>query len=247
MAAMLIRERYKVIRVLEARTHYAFAEAVDLLDREQGLRLLNLYEGPLLRTYLADFDRMDACGSFVELFVTGQTLVSVFTPVGGEPIDQVFFQGDGHHWRTRMHYAGALFQQALELVDLPPAVSCAALCGENVRIDLTGERVCLRYQVLPMEGMDGRELAWLAADQIKKILRPQASSPVELLDFLEELERVAGSSVVELYRLWRSWYGPLYNAYEDLEGRSFFLRWWHLARSRAGRWLKRRKRRETGG
>lgn len=52
MEDLLVRERYKVIRVLEVRENYAFAEAVDILDRENRLCLLNVYEGPLLRDYL---------------------------------------------------------------------------------------------------------------------------------------------------------------------------------------------------
>ena len=33
--AMLVRERYKVVRVADSREDYAFAEAVDILDREK--------------------------------------------------------------------------------------------------------------------------------------------------------------------------------------------------------------------
>ena len=40
---MLVRERYKVVWVLDAREDYAFAEAVDILDREKGACLLNIY------------------------------------------------------------------------------------------------------------------------------------------------------------------------------------------------------------
>ena len=55
MEALLIQERYKVVRVLDARAGYAFVQAVDILDREQNAYLLNIYEGELLRAYLPGF------------------------------------------------------------------------------------------------------------------------------------------------------------------------------------------------
>ena len=42
MEALLVRERYKVVRVLRAEECYAFAEAVDILDREKGTCLLKI-------------------------------------------------------------------------------------------------------------------------------------------------------------------------------------------------------------
>ena len=61
MDTMLVRERYKVVQVLDVRENYAFVEAVDILDREKNSCLLNIYEGPLLRAYLPCFDQLGAC------------------------------------------------------------------------------------------------------------------------------------------------------------------------------------------
>ena len=36
MDTMLVRERYKVVQVLDVRENYAFVEAVDILDREKN-------------------------------------------------------------------------------------------------------------------------------------------------------------------------------------------------------------------
>ena len=106
MEAMLVRERYKIVRVLEARENYAFAEAVDILDREKHTCLLNIYEGPLLRAYLPCFDQMQGCPAFQGMFLDGESLVTVFVDCKGVPIDQVFYRGDRHGWRTRLDYAG---------------------------------------------------------------------------------------------------------------------------------------------
>ena len=78
MDTMLVRERYKVVQVLDVRENYAFVEAVDILDREKNSCLLNIYEGPLLRAYLPCFDRLDACPDFQGVFLEGESLAAVF-------------------------------------------------------------------------------------------------------------------------------------------------------------------------
>lgn len=108
MDALLVRERYKVVRVIDSREDYAFAEAVDILDRETGSCLLNLYEGPLLRRYLPCFDHLKGCAAFQAMFLEGESLVAVFRDCSGTPIDQVFYLGDDHSWRDRLYYAGQL-------------------------------------------------------------------------------------------------------------------------------------------
>ena len=64
MDTILVRERYKVVQVLTVQENYAFVEAVDILDREKTSYLLNIYEGPLLRTYLPCFDQLKTCSDF---------------------------------------------------------------------------------------------------------------------------------------------------------------------------------------
>ena len=243
MDAILIRERYKVVRVTDSRENYAFAEAVDILDRETGNGLLNLYEGPLLRQYLPCFDRLEVCPAFLGIFLEGESLVAVFRDCGGTPIDQIFFLGDSHDWQERLYYAGALFQQVLNLADLPCEVACALLLSENVRIDLNNRKVCLRFHAVPLEGMNPREVVLLAGDQIRKILRPRFSSPREELDFLDELERGSCTSVVQLYALWRSRSEAIWAAYEALAKKNFVRRWCSLLLGRVKRRIARRKER----
>ena len=243
MGAMLVRERYKVVWVLDAREDYAFAEAVDILDREKGACLLNIYEGPLLRAYLPCFDQMQNCAAFRGMFLDGESLVTVFDTCGGEPIDRVFYRGDHHDWRTRLDYAERLLHQALSMADLPPEVSCAAMLSENVRIDLKGDTLALRFQVVPLEGMNPRELVYLTCDQLRKILLPRFASPVEELALLDELDQGACRSVVQLYALWREREGALRAAYEALDKKNFFRRWCALLWGRCKRWAARRKRR----
>jgi len=217
---MLIRERYKVVRVLEAQEYYAFMEAVDIQDRENNTCLLNVYEGPLLRRYLDCFEQMSDCPGFQRIFLAGESLVAVFDECLGRTIDEVFYLGAEHNWKTRLVYTELLLHKALSLANLPPLVSCAAFLSENVFVDLPGDRVRLRYRVRPMEDMNRRELALLAGDQVKKILLGGFSAPEEELVFLNRLDDGSFESVVQLYSLWHAEREKLQTAYEEREERN---------------------------
>lgn len=96
MNTVLIRERYKVVRVLYSEPDYAFVEAVDIQERETPTRQINLYEGELLHRYgrlCAGIDPAD-CPAFQGMFLCGDTLAAVFEDCEGKTIDQVFYKGD---------------------------------------------------------------------------------------------------------------------------------------------------------
>ena len=243
MDAMLVRERYKVIRVSDSRENYAFAEAVDILDREMGGCLLNLYEGPLLRRYLPCFQQLEGCPAFRGMFLEGESLAAVFQDCGGVPIDQVFYKGDRHSWQDRLYYAGQLLQAVLNLADFPPEAACALLLSHNVRVDPANRKICLRFHIVPMEGMNAREAALLAGDQLRKILRPRFSSPREELELLDELDRGSCHNVVQLYSLWRARSGEIEEACQALEKKNFVRRWCSLLLGRVRRRIARRKER----
>lgn len=243
MDTMLVRERYKVVRVPDVREDYAFAEAVDILDREKSGCLLNLYEGPLLRAYLPCFDKLTSCPEYLGMFLEGETLVTVFRDCVGTPIDQVFYRGDKHDWKTRLEYAEQLFHRALSMADLPPEVSCAVFLSENLLVDERNRELRLRYHVVPLEGMNARELVYLTSDQAHKILLSRFASPREELEFLDELDRGTCRSVVQLYGLWRERGPVIQAAYENLEKKNFFWRWCTLLWGRIRRLAARRKRR----
>ena len=243
MDTLLIRERYIVVQVLETRENYAFAEAVDILDREKNSYLLNIYEGPLLRIYLPCFDQLRTCPDFQGVFLEGESLVAVFRYRTGTPIDQVFYRGDKHDWSSRLEYAQQLLHQVLNMADLPHQVSCAALLSENVLINENSQALSLRFQVAPMEEMNGRELVYLACDQLYKILLPRFSTPLAQLELLDQLDEGTCTTAVQLYSLWREREPELRAAYEALEKKNFFRRWCSLAWGRVKRRFAKRKRR----
>ena len=85
MNTVLIRERYKVVRVLYSEPDYAFVEAVDIQERETPTRQINLYEGELLHRYgrlCAGIDPAD-CPAFQGMFLCGDTLAAGTRGTGG--------------------------------------------------------------------------------------------------------------------------------------------------------------------
>ncbi len=205
MQSLLIRERYKVVRVLTVQSDYALLEAVDISDRETPSCLLNLYEGELLHRYarICSAIRKEECPAFRGMFLERGTLVTVFDCSSGESIDRLFYRGDGWKWEERLEFAELLLHRVLSLANLPPELSCAALVSENVLFDLNNRRVSLRWMMLPMDGMNQRETALLAADQVRKILPRKISAGREEQRFLDELEEGAFPGVVALYGRWR--------------------------------------------
>ena len=222
MERNLVRERYKLLRVLHTEPHYACAEAVDILDREMHTCLLNLYDGPLLRAYLPSFQKLTGQPDFQGIFLEGESLAAVFASPEGTEIDRVFFRGDRHTWQERMEYAGFLMEQVLRLNDADPSISCPALLSENVLIRTEEHRVCLRFQIVPMRDMDAHETVFLAGDQMKKILRVRWDSPVEELAFLESMD--ACNTPVQLYGLWTRQRERIRSAYEALDKKNRFWR-----------------------
>ncbi len=229
MDVLMVRERYKVVRVVDIRTDYACAQAVDIMDREVRSCLLNIYEGSLLKEYLPCFDRLQGCPDFRDMFLEGDSLIAVFEDREGTGIDQVFYLGDKHPWRDRLEYADQLLHQALNMADLPPSVSCAAMLSENILVDENSRRLTLRFRVFPLEGMEPRELVCLACDQLRKLLRHRFESPREEMELLAELERRPLPGVVQLYALWRERRDAIQRAYEAMEEKTFISRFfWRL-------------------
>lgn len=243
MNTVLIRERYKVVRVLWSEPDYAFVEAVDIQERETPSRLINLYEGELLHRYgriCAAIDPAE-CPAYRGMFLTKGTLAVIFDACSGVPIDQVFFKEDEWSPEERLDYAEMVLHQALLLANLPPAVSCAAMLSENLLIDLGENRIQLRYMIRPLPEMNGRELALLTGDQVKKILPRTFLSLGAQLDFLDQLDAGLFRSVVPLYACWRETEPAMREEQEAFQNQNWISRGITLLKLRLGRCRKRRR------
>ena len=205
MESMLIRERYKVVRVLWTQPDYALVEAVDIQERETPTCLINLYEGGLMHRYgrLCGRIRQEDCPALREAFLENGTLAVVFDDARGESIDAAFYRGDRWKWQDRLEFAGLVMYQALLLANLPPEISCAVLLSDNLLVDTAERKVRLRYMLRPMGEMTAREPALLACDQLRKILPWQFSAGKAEQAFRRRLERGDFPSIVPMYSAWR--------------------------------------------
>ena len=243
--SMLIRQRYKVVHVLEAWQDYALLEAVDIAERETPNCLLNLYGGALLHRYGTVFSSVKPkdCPGFRGAFMESGTLVAVFDDCRGKDIDASFFRGDGWKWQGRMIYAELVLHQALVMANLPPEISCPVMLTENLLVDVPDARVRLRFAVRPMEGMNARELALLTGDQVRKILPDSLMATDAETEFQRCIDQGECRSVVALYAAWRRAQPLIVKEREEYEGKSLFPRLWTLVR----RFFKRRKKNRRGG
>ena len=226
METLLIRERYKVVRVIVRKPDYALLEAVDISDRETPSRLLNLYEGELLHRYARIYASIhkEECPGFRGVFLEHGTLVAIFSQGTGEPIDRLFFRGDAWSLEDRLLYTEKLLHRALSLANLPTEFSCAALLSDNVLIDPKEHRVSFRWMLTPMDGTNQRETALLAADQVRKILVGSLRSGDEEYRFLTELRTGSFRNVVALYSRWREAEHAIREERETFESKNFIKR-----------------------
>ncbi len=242
MDSLLIRERYKVVRVIAAQPDYALLEAVDISDRETPSCLLNLYEGELLHRYarICAGIRKEDCPAFRGMFLEKGTLVAAFDRSSGEPIDRLFYRGDEWKWEDRLEYAELMLHRALTFANLPPEVSCAALLSDNLLIDLKNKRVNIRWMLQPMEEMNAREAALIAADQVRKILPPSLRAGKEEQKWMDQLEAGTLRNVVALYGAWRESADAIREEREAFERKGFVRRGLIML----GRAIRRSKKRE---
>ena len=226
MRSLLIRERFKVVRAISVQPGYALLEAVDISERETPSCLINLFEGELLHRYarICTHIKKEDCPAFRGMFLEQGTLVAAFDSSSGEPIDRFFCRGDAWSWRDRLAYAGLLMHRVLSLANLPPEVSCAALMSDNLLVDPANQSVNIRWMLSPMEEMNAREVALMAADQMKKILpRTLKAGPAER-QFLDQLDAGMFRSVVALFGCWRDAEQAIRAEREAFEHRNFISR-----------------------
>lgn len=237
MDGILIRERYKVARVLWRTDNYAAVEAVDIRERETPALLLNLYGGELLHRYGGIFAGMEDCPGFQGVFLEEGTLAALFqTPGQGVPIDELFYRGDRWNWRERLNAAGLVMHLALSLAPLPPEVGCAALCSDNLLLDPDEGTARARFLIRPMGEMTPRELTLLAGDQLKKMLPRRWSSCDRQLEMLDRLELGDFPSIVPMYAWWRGEEAEIRADVEALDrmnpiSRFFVLLWKNIKRA----------------
>ncbi len=247
MDAILINFRYKVTHVLHAQADYAAVLAVDIESREKTQYLLNVYENDLRRQYVGCFAALKFCPEFVHMFISEGALVAVFNAVEGDDIDSVFYKGADIPWDERLRFAQMVMHLALSVSDYPAEIGCAALLSRNLLIFRSTGRIQANYAVLPLEGMNARELVFLLGDQIDKILLKRFSSADAEIEFVQTLKSGAYKSVPPLYSHWMEAQNEIKAQYERIYKKSALTRALYLVFLNIRRWLRRNAKAKTKG
>lgn len=238
METRLIKERYKVIRVLYAEEDYAALQAVDIQSREKRGYLLNVYEGEYLKPYLNSFMALRGCEAYRDIFLWEGSLVSVFEYREGTDIDRVFYRGVKIPWQERLRAARTLIQQALVLSTYPAQISCAAMLSENIQVLREEPSLVFNYMVRPLEEMNERELVLLLTDQVQKVLLPRWDAPEEERRFVRRLCGGGLTTVAEVYGYWTATVVEIEAAYERIEGKGALGRGLYLVFMNVRDWAR---------
>lgn len=216
---MIIKERYKVIRVLKLEEHYAALHAVDITARSNEQYIVNVYDGDLVKPYVGYFSTAQRCPGFVEMFVRDGSLAAVFRYSDGQDMDLFFRRGNSLSGRECIEYADRLFDEALAVSDLSPYISCPLMLSSQLRPDPEDKKIRMKYVIEPMRDMNERELALLLRDQIVRILDIRFTTCMAVRKYVRNLRRSNVYTVAQMCSEWRSLRKTMYEETDALEGK----------------------------
>lgn len=221
----LILGQYKVVRVLKLREDYAAVQAVDILDRQQRMRLLNIYEGAQARHYAQVFLNIRRCPEYLGIQMDGESLIAVFEWRDAPQIDSVFFADSGQDYHVRLDYAELLFRLVLSVWDQPAELGCAAMRSSNLCVLGLDEKLWVNYCIEPTEEkLSKREIICLAADQARKILLQTWKTETEQRRFVLELTGGRWKDAVRLNSAWNAARIQIEEAYAKRENHRLIRR-----------------------
>ncbi len=128
---------------------------------------------------------------------------------------------------------------ALSVSDFPPEVGCAALLSRNLLIRKASGLIAVNYAVLPLNGMNARELVYLLGDQIEKILLKRFSSADAEIEFVQKLKLGVFKSVPPLYSYWMETQKEILAQYGRIYKKNALSRALYLVFLNIRRWFRR--------
>lgn len=204
METVLIKEQYKVIRVLYTAEHFAAVLATDITSSLNEQCVLNIYDGNLLKPYLTYFSDLKHCPEFVELFVRDESVVAVFRYARGKNIDSIFYRGNKRTNSENIEAADLLIEKAISVADYPPNVGCPLLLSENTGYEETNRTFVFTHVIFPFPPMNPREQVLLLSDQLKKIIRIRYDTSLAARTFIRDFQQKIYESVPELSSEWHT-------------------------------------------
>ncbi len=240
MEGTLIRERYKVVRVLLSEPEYTAVQAVDIQERQRPDCLLNLYEGETLRQcgrFYADL-RAEDCPGFRRVFMDGQNkkLAVVFESAQGEPFGTLLDRKKKLDREQRFAWIECLLHAALTLNNAPAEIAAAALRPENILVNERAGTLALRFVIPPPRGT-AEPVRAAEARALELYPRKFCVTDAEYT-LLDRMNAGSFGSLAELYGGWRKASEQIAEEYAQWKDMGFFKRMATL--------LLRRVRRDSG-
>ena len=228
MDTILLKEQYKIVRVLELQEHFAAVHAVDITSRSNDQCIINIYDGELLKPYIGYYSGLVNFAGYKGMFVRDESLAAVFSFRDGEEIDRVFFRGNKVKSSECIDYADQLFKLTLSVSDQPPEIICPLLLSRQLRFVKAEKGFVFHAVVVPTEGMNQREMALLLRDQILKLLCVKFDTVWAVRCYVRELKHAEVRSVVQLYTRWCEVRKSMKREAEKLDSSGFVNRVVHL-------------------
>ena len=241
MNTLIVKGKYKVIRILRTEEHYAACEAVDISDPGNGKVILNIYDGELIKPYIGYIEGLRHCAEYIEMFLSDESAVAAFRYTEGKNIDTVFFMGHKVPALECFECADRLIEKAIAISDYPSNVSCPLLMTDQLLYEKNQKDFKFLYMIVPLSEMNERELCLLLEDQLKKILAIRYDTPLKLRRFVREMEGTSFETVIRLSSFWHAERAEIREEIEDFSNKGFLARTFGIIRINFRDFIEKRK------
>ena len=241
MNTLIVKGKYKVIRILRTEEHYAACEAVDISDPGNGKVILNIYDGELIKPYIGYIEGLRHCAEYIEMFLSDESAVAAFRYTEGKNIDTVFFMGHKVPALECFECADRLIEKAIAISDYPSNVSCPLLMTDQLLYEKNQKDFKFLYMIVPLSEMNERELCLLLEDQLKKILAIRYDTPLKLRRFVREMEGTSFETVIRLSSFWHAERAEIREEIEDFSNKGFLARIFGIIRINFRDFIEKRK------
>ena len=241
MDTLIVKGKYKVIRILRTEEHYAACEAVDISDPGNGKVILNIYDGELIKPYIGYIEGLRHCADYIEMFLSDESAVAAFRYTEGKNIDTVFFMGHKVPALECFECADRLIEKAIAVSDYSPNVSCPLLMTDQLLYEKNQKDFKFLYMIVPLPEMNERELCLLLEDQLKKILVIRYDTPLQMRRFVRKMEGASFETVIRLSSVWHAERTQIREEIEALSEKGFLARIFDIIRINFRDFIEKRK------
>lgn len=207
MQGIIDSGRYKIIEVLSSDASYEARLCIDVMvDNDYDLRIFNTYKDKeSIREYLPLFYSLkkEMCDDFIELVTADGSISAVFDYHSGICFNDFFRKHEKSKYDEKLVYAERLLEAALELDLVDDRLAVCALDDENVIVDVKGQVIRFNFIVSPGHELTENFRSQAIGGMLKKIFVPDRFLPVEIKEFVQDVEENRLKTCVEIFARWR--------------------------------------------